>query len=117
MIEYAAPAAEQDLSAHARLEQAWRDRLQQVADLSVRLYDEEMTPRGVDETLAAERELLEEQVAVARHALVEIEAALQRLAEGRYGDCENCSQPIPEARLQVRPDARRCVPCQVRHDG
>ena len=43
--------------------------------------------------------------------LVELGAARERWAAGRYGLCEGCGRPIPDARLQARPEARSCVPC------
>lgn len=47
------------------------------------------------------------------HAQVQqLDAALQRLAEGRYGRCERCGQIIPAARLRVLPEARCCQSCQ-----
>jgi hypothetical protein len=30
--------------------------------------------------------------------------------------CTECSEPIPAKRLQVRPNATRCVFCQTSHD-
>ncbi|MBW1971628.1 MAG: TraR/DksA family transcriptional regulator [Thermoplasmata archaeon] len=44
--------------------------------------------------------------------LKEIEAALTRIEEGRYGECEECGEPIPEKRLEITPWARLCVKCQ-----
>ena len=44
--------------------------------------------------------------------LAEVEAALGRLADGTYGACLDCEQPIPAARLLAYPTARRCVACQ-----
>lgn len=44
-------------------------------------------------------------------ALSEIEAALVRIAEGEYGHCESCAQPIAAARLDVLPSAALCMPC------
>jgi DnaK suppressor protein len=41
--------------------------------------------------------------------LQEVRAALRRLHDGQYGQCEECDQPIPFARLQVRPEARLCI--------
>jgi RNA polymerase-binding transcription factor DksA len=38
--------------------------------------------------------------------LAEIEEALQRLEEGRYGICEVCGKPIPDERLEANPTAR-----------
>ena len=44
--------------------------------------------------------------------LAEVEAALARMADGTYGECSECGQPIPAARLTAYPTARRCVACQ-----
>ena len=41
--------------------------------------------------------------------LAEIRRARQRVADGTYGQCEVCGEPIPEARLEARPWAVRCV--------
>lgn len=41
--------------------------------------------------------------------LTEVQAARRRLAEGTYGTCEVCGDPIPAARLDARPWAIRCV--------
>ena len=40
-----------------------------------------------------------------------VAAALERIEEGTYGVCENCGEDIGEARLQVVPEATRCVSC------
>ncbi len=43
--------------------------------------------------------------------------ALQRLADGEYGKCQECGQDIPEGRLAVRPYAIYCVKCKSRHEA
>ncbi|MBI4965864.1 MAG: TraR/DksA family transcriptional regulator [Desulfomonile tiedjei] len=48
--------------------------------------------------------------------LKEIEDALERLKLGEYGLCEECGEPIPEARLRLFPAARLCVRCQEELD-
>ncbi|HEY8417068.1 MAG TPA: TraR/DksA C4-type zinc finger protein [Limnochordales bacterium] len=45
--------------------------------------------------------------------LHQVEQALARLADGTYGLCEQCGQPIPQARLEAMPAATRCAPCQA----
>ncbi|HCA84992.1 MAG TPA: molecular chaperone DnaK [Streptomyces sp.] len=49
-----------------------------------------------------------------RGVLKEIEQALDRLAEGTYGNCQGCAKPIPAERLEILPYASRCVGCQSR---
>jgi DnaK suppressor protein len=56
-------------------------------------------------------------VAVSRAARLlrtveEIDAALERIADGTYGACVRCGRAIPAARLEFRPFAATCVACQ-----
>jgi len=44
--------------------------------------------------------------------LANVEQALGRMADGSYGECVDCGNPIPYARLAAYPAARRCVACQ-----
>ena len=46
--------------------------------------------------------------------LDDVEAALRRMGEGTYGECVECGEDIPRARLDANPSAVRCVPCQER---
>src|SRR5260370_19755523 len=41
--------------------------------------------------------------------LEDVERALRKLASGTYTACENCGQPISEARLEAVPAARCCI--------
>jgi DnaK suppressor protein len=42
--------------------------------------------------------------------------ALDRITDGGYGLCVDCADPVPEGRLEARPDAARCVRCQSTYD-
>ena len=44
--------------------------------------------------------------------LAGVEQALAKLADGSYGQCVDCGNPIPHARLRAYPTAQRCVACQ-----
>ena len=46
-----------------------------------------------------------------RRELAEIEAALQRIQEGRYGNCLSCGGPMGLQRLRAIPEARYCIAC------
>ena len=45
-----------------------------------------------------------------------IEDALQRLADGEYGKCQECGKEIQEGRLKIRPYAIFCVKCKEKHE-
>jgi phage/conjugal plasmid C-4 type zinc finger TraR family protein len=46
-----------------------------------------------------------------------VKRARSRLAQGESSlTCEECGEPIPEARRQALPGVRRCVPCQSEAD-
>jgi RNA polymerase-binding protein DksA len=47
----------------------------------------------------------------------QVKAALARIEDGSYGTCVDCGQPISETRLQVRPEAARCVQCQTKAEA
>lgn len=46
----------------------------------------------------------------------EFALASKRISEGGYGQCLDCGQNIPLARLQAKPEAVRCVQCQSTHE-
>jgi DnaK suppressor protein len=52
-------------------------------------------------TVAAQEQLLQ--------MLEDVRRARARVADGSYGRCEVCGEPIPAERLEVRPWAIRCV--------
>jgi DnaK suppressor protein len=47
----------------------------------------------------------------ARRELADIDAALARIQEGRYGTCLNCGGPMGLQRLRAIPEARYCLAC------
>ena len=74
--------------------------------------DDEHDPEGA--TLAFERQHTAALLDQARAQVAAIDAALGRLAAGRYGVCDRCGQPIGEDRLAARPAAVTCVRCAAR---
>ena len=59
-------------------------------------------PRGPEEAYAS-------LLTAADRMLDEIDQALSRLADGTYGRCETCAQPIEDQRLIDQPTARTCL--------
>jgi DnaK suppressor protein len=72
-------------------------------------FDEEGGEGG---TSNVDRELDLVLSAQARGAVVEIDRALAKIDTGNYGTCEQCGQPIPQARLKALPYAALCVGCK-----
>ncbi len=47
-----------------------------------------------------------------KRALAGIAEALAKIADGTYGMCDECGEPIPEKRMLAIPQAKYCVSCQ-----
>jgi RNA polymerase-binding transcription factor DksA len=98
----------------ALLETRWQERLEAVTEFSLAYHDAREAAAdaglGRDARWAARlRASAALHRAVAeRLALAEIEAALARLAVGRFGWCEQCGAAIAAARLAEAPQARYC---------
>jgi len=57
----------------------------------------------------AEQQLQQTIIANEEALLTEVQDALKRIAQGHYGFCTVCGQPIPEKRLEALPWAARCA--------
>jgi len=57
----------------------------------------------------AEQQLQQTIIANEVTLLTEVQDALKRIAQGHYGFCTVCGQPIPEKRLEALPWAARCA--------
>ncbi|MFW9606280.1 MAG: TraR/DksA family transcriptional regulator [Pseudomonas sp.] len=72
------------------------------------------------EEQAVEREnddVLHALLAEAEAGLRDVDAALQRLAAGTYGQCTECGAEVAAARLQALPAAALCVNCAAQHEA
>jgi DnaK suppressor protein len=67
----------------------------------------------VDAALDTVQDEISSQLAeVESRELALTENALERMREGKYGQCEMCNEPIPMARLTALPYATLCIGCQ-----
>ncbi|WP_406209166.1 MULTISPECIES: TraR/DksA family transcriptional regulator [unclassified Streptomyces] len=72
----------------------------------------------LDRRAASQLEVHVKLAASARMVLADVEAALTRMDQGRYGPCHLCRRPIARERLMIVPQARYCARCQqVREAG
>jgi len=70
-------------------------------------HDDEHDPEGV--TIAFERSQSDALLTQSTQRLSEVRAALARIDDGTYGDCEVCGKSVGWERLTVRPFARTCI--------
>jgi RNA polymerase-binding transcription factor DksA len=95
----------------------WQERLEQVTELSLAYYgaEEDAADPGRDRParMAARQEAarIRRRTVAQRRALAEIEAALGRVATGRFGWCEQCSTAIAAELLTAEPERRYCAAC------
>jgi RNA polymerase-binding transcription factor len=67
-------------------------------------------------TNLAESDRAEAILEAAKARRVNVLQALGRLADGSYGVCVGCGNPVPEGRLEAKPEAARCLACQAKQD-
>jgi len=44
--------------------------------------------------------------------LAKLKQTLEKLSDEYYGICEECDEPIPLARLKIKPESEFCIGCQ-----
>jgi DnaK suppressor protein len=73
----------------------------------------EQTPDALDQVqFAAARELKTRNLERETNQLREVRAALDRFADGSYGECLECEDGISHKRLSALPWATLCIRCQ-----
>ncbi|MGI9007286.1 MAG: TraR/DksA family transcriptional regulator [Streptosporangiaceae bacterium] len=65
----------------------------------------------------AESDRAEAILTAARQRRLLVLDAMARLDSGSYGQCLECGKPVPEGRLEAKPEAARCLACQSKRDG
>jgi DnaK suppressor protein len=99
------------------LRNQWQERLEQVTELSLAYHSAEEDAADLRNSLPARHAARQQAAQIRRRTvrqrqvLAEIEAALSRLATGRFGWCEQCSGPIDTARLAAELHTRYCAAC------
>ena len=91
-----------------RLQREYRQRAEAIRGDLGQLHDTDAVEQ------AGERqndEVLHALLAEAEAGLRQVEQARRRLAEGRYGRCRRCGQPVEPARLAALPAAELCLHC------
>ncbi len=91
--------------------------LEDISDTSVQDID---TPSGDSVDLAALEINQNSLVKVGKRELnhlKKIDAALQKIEDGTYGECESCGEQIALARLLARPVAQLCIDCKTAQEN
>lgn len=80
------------------------DRDDEIQEIEIDEQEDKIVERLEDEVLSALSD--GDHTEVAR-----IDAALARIADGSYGTCAECGEPIARARLEAQPEAVLCISC------
>lgn len=83
-----------------------KSQLESSGDLSA--YSNHMADQGTE---TERRELTSQLLSTRREALSEIDLALNKINQGKYGFCESCGKAIGKRRLKFFPQARTCITC------
>jgi DnaK suppressor protein len=81
---------------------------------SLNIIDIEVDPEGdeLDEASAESIGSLQEKLSKRNlKKLNDIDAALKRIQDGTFGECEECGEKIAEKRLLAKPEAITCITC------
>jgi len=87
-------------------------------DMSMlRSQNEQSVGDEVDAAIATEQAELRSQMAsFESRELAQIESALERIRQGRYGRCDTCDRTISPVRLRALPYATECIGCARRDE-
>jgi RNA polymerase-binding transcription factor DksA len=102
-------------AARARLQEALADADRSIAILKGEHPERENSASDAGAILTDSDRVEAALESLERHRAAVVRA-LERIAAGTYGRCVDCGEPVPEGRLEVRPEAARCLTCQARHD-
>jgi RNA polymerase-binding transcription factor DksA len=78
-----------------------------------RLVSEHLQPPSVERHDEASANATRVKLARVVRELALIDAAYERVANGSYGACVDCADPIAANRLRITPEAARCDWCQA----
>ena len=78
----------------------------QLEDIEASKFDDNFADSG---QVAAEQGEAKTLAANLQEQFDAVEAALRKLDDGTYGQCETCGETIGEARLEAMPETRFCI--------
>ena len=94
-----------------RLQEKLQEALKELEQLDVRLQQKAEYGPGKGDPAIVEWELTLAMRQQAQARVETIRQALHKCAEGRYGICERCGEPIDPERLDILPATTMCIKC------
>lgn len=97
--------------AKARLEETLAELQARLAHLEADLDEPADADSGERAVQQEDDAALEGQAALVAREIASVTRALERIAEGTYGECTRCGAGIAPGRLEARPEAALCIGC------
>lgn len=98
-------------TAKARLEETLAELQTRLAHLEADLDEPADADSGERAVQQEDDASLEGQAALVAREIASVTRALERIAEGTYGECTKCGAAIAPGRLEARPEAALCIDC------
>lgn len=99
------------VAAKARLEEMLAELTARLAHLEADLDEPADADSGERAVQQEDDAALEGQAALVAREIASVTRALERIAEGTYGECPKCGADIAPGRLEARPEAALCIDC------
>lgn len=99
------------VAAKARLEEMLAELTARLAHLEADLDEPADADSGERAVQQEDDAALEGQAALVAREIASVTRALERIAEGTYGECPKCGAAIAPGRLEARPEAALCIDC------
>lgn len=98
-------------NAKARLEEMLAELQARLAHLESDLAEPPDADSGERAVQQEDDAALEGQAELVAQEIASVSRALERIAQGTYGECTKCGADIAPGRLEARPEAALCIDC------
>lgn len=99
------------VAAKARLEEMLAELTARLAHIETDLDEPADADSGERAVQQEDDAALEGQAELVAREIASVTRALERIAEGTYGECTKCGAEIAPGRLEARPEAALCIDC------
>ena len=91
---------------------SWKVEFREVEMMDLQIQEKKLLHRLAEYDVKIRARMPEYGLFKLRTVIWRIKRALRKIPEGTYGQCDTCSERIPDERMDIIPAAIMCVLCQ-----